>query len=79
MENTPSLSRGQVHRALNSFVATSGLWGAWGQTCGLGTAAFTGFALHLGTDGSFIRPLHLRRLLPGPDPTAGAAFERPHP
>ena len=50
----PSLSRGQTHRALNSFVAASGLWGAWGQACGLGTAAFTGFALHLGADDSFI-------------------------
>lgn len=54
IENTPTLSRGQVHRALNSFVAASGLWGAWGQACGLGTAAFTGFALHLGADDSFI-------------------------
>ena len=54
IENTPSLSRGQVHRALNSFVAASGLWGAWGQACSLGTAAFTGFALHLGADESFI-------------------------
>ena len=54
MENAPSLSRGQVHRALRSFVVTSGLWGAWGQACGLGTAAFTGFALYLGADGAFI-------------------------
>ena len=53
-EKKPSLSRGQTHRALNSFVAASGLWGAWGQACGLGTAAFTGFALHLGADDSFI-------------------------
>jgi len=54
MENAPSLSRGQVHRALRSFVVASGLWGAWGQACGLGTAAFTGFALYLGADGAFI-------------------------
>ena len=54
MKKEPTLSRGQVHRALNSFVTTSGLWGAWGQACGLGTAAFTGFALHLGADESFI-------------------------
>ena len=53
-ENTSGLSRGQVRRALNSFVAASGLWGAWGQACGLGTAAFTGFALHLGADDAFI-------------------------
>ena len=54
MENRPSLSRGQVHRALRSFIVASGLWGAWGQACGLGTAAFTGFALYLGADGAFI-------------------------
>ena len=54
MENAPSLARGQVHRALRSFVVASGLWGAWGQACGLGTAAFTGFALYLGADGAFI-------------------------
>ena len=54
MKNAPSLSRGQVHRALRSFVVASGLWGAWGQACGLGTAAFTGFALYLGADGAFI-------------------------
>ncbi|MDE2733405.1 MAG: MFS transporter [Gemmatimonadota bacterium] len=54
MANAPSLSRGQVHRALRSFVVASGLWGAWGQACGLGTAAFTGFALYLGADGAFI-------------------------
>ena len=54
MENTPSLSRGQVNRALRSFVAASGFWGAWGQAIGLGTAAFTGFALYLGADGTFI-------------------------
>ena len=54
LENTPSLPRGQVHHALKSFVTASGLWGAWGQACGLGTAAFTGFALHLGADESFI-------------------------
>ena len=54
MENTPTLSRGQVPRALNSFVVASGSWGAWGQASGLGTAAFTGFALHLGADDSFI-------------------------
>ncbi len=54
MENAPSLSRGQVHRALRSFVVSGGLWGAWGQAIGLGTAAFTGFALYLGADGAFI-------------------------
>ena len=54
MKNTSTLSRGQIHRALNSFVVASGGWGAWGQSCGLGTAAFTGFALHLGADDSFI-------------------------
>ena len=54
MKNTSTLSRGQIHRALNSFVVASGAWGAWGQSCSLGTAAFTGFALHLGADDSFI-------------------------
>ncbi len=43
-----------MHRALRSFIIASGLWGAWGQACGLGTAAFTGFALYLGADGAFI-------------------------
>lgn len=43
-----------MHRALRSFIVASGLWGAWGQACGLGTAAFTGFALYLGADGAFI-------------------------
>ncbi|MFT5086491.1 MAG: HEAT repeat protein/Na+/melibiose symporter-like transporter [Planctomycetota bacterium] len=54
MEAQNTLSRGQTNRAMRSFIVTSGLWGAWGQALGIGTAAFTGFALHLGADESFI-------------------------
>ena len=54
MQEQNTLSRGQTNRAMRSFIAASGLWGAWGQALGIGTAAFTGFALHLGADESFI-------------------------
>ena len=54
MEETPSLTRGQVTRGLRVFITASGLWGAWGQTSGIGTAVFTGYALLLGADASFI-------------------------
>ena len=54
MNHAAQLTRGQVHRALRSFVVAAGFWGAWGQAIGLGTAAFTGFALYLGADGAFI-------------------------
>ena len=50
MQEQNTLSRGQTNRAMRSFIAASGLWGAWGQALGIGTAAFTGFALHLGAD-----------------------------
>ena len=53
-EDPTSLSRGQTNRAMRSFIAASGLWGVWGQAVGIGTAAFTGFALHIGADESFI-------------------------
>ena len=53
-EDPTSLSRGQTNRAMRSFIAASGLWGVWGTAVGIGTAAFTGFALHLGADESFI-------------------------
>ena len=53
-EDPTSLSRGKTNRAMRSFIAASGLWGIWGQTAGIGTAAFTGYALHLGADESFI-------------------------
>ena len=49
-----TLGRGDTSRALSSFIAASGLWGAWGQCVGIGTAVFTGFALHLGADESYI-------------------------
>ena len=42
------LSRSQTARALRAFLYTSGMWGAWGQMVGIGTACFTGFALWLG-------------------------------
>ncbi len=48
------LTRGEVTRSLNSFVLASGLWGAWGQAVGIGTAVFTGYALRLGADESLI-------------------------
>ena len=54
MEATPSLTRSQVTRGLRTFITASGLWGAWGQTTGIGTAVFTGYALFLGADESFI-------------------------
>jgi len=54
MEATPSLTRSQVTRGLRTFITASGLWGAWGQTAGIGTAVFTGYALFLGADESFI-------------------------
>ncbi|MEE2657014.1 MAG: MFS transporter [Candidatus Latescibacterota bacterium] len=50
----PALTRGDVHRGLRSFITSSGLWGVWGQTVGIGTAVFTGYALHLGADESYI-------------------------
>lgn len=48
------LTRGEVSRALGGFITASGLWGVWGQTVGIGTAVFTGFALHLGADEAYI-------------------------
>lgn len=48
------LTRGEVNRALRGFITASGLWGVWGQTVGIGTAVFTGYALHLGADASYI-------------------------
>ena len=47
-------SRGEVNRSLRSFIAVSGLWGAWGQMLGLNTAVFAGFVLSLGADASDI-------------------------
>jgi len=54
MDQQTSLTRGEITRALRAFIIASGIWGAWGQAVGIGTAAFTGFALHLGADESFI-------------------------
>ncbi len=54
MKEAPSLTRGQITRGLRAFITASGLWGAWGQATSLGTAVFTGFALSLGADESFI-------------------------
>ena len=54
MDHSRPLSRLQEARALRGFIAASGLWGAWGQATGLGTAVFTGYALLLGADESFI-------------------------
>ncbi|MBI4552003.1 MAG: MFS transporter [Candidatus Latescibacteria bacterium] len=48
------LSRGDINRALRAFTLASGLWGAWGQMVGIGTAVFTGYALSTGADASDI-------------------------
>ncbi len=48
------LTRGQATRAQQAFITTSGLWGVWSQSAGIGTAVFTGYALHLGADASYI-------------------------
>ena len=53
-EDGPSLTRGEVNRAMRGFITASGLWGIWGQTIGIGTAVFTGYLLHLGADESYI-------------------------
>ncbi len=54
MAKQVGLTRTQVSRALRTFIGASGIWGIWGQAGGIGTAVFTGFALRLGADGSFI-------------------------
>lgn len=55
MENAPErLSRVAVQRGMRGFITASGFWGFWGQGVGIGTAVFTGFALHLGADESFV-------------------------
>lgn len=43
-----SLSHSETARALRAFILSSGMWGAWGQVIGIGTAVFTGFVLYLG-------------------------------
>lgn len=48
------LTRGEVNLTLRAFITASGLWGVWGQTVGIGTAVFTGYALYLGADASYI-------------------------
>ena len=49
-----SLTRGEAGRAQQAFITTSGLWGVWSQSVGIGTAVFTGYALHLGADAPYI-------------------------
>jgi len=39
---------------MRAFVTANGIWGVWGQCVGVGTAVFTGYALMLGADDSFI-------------------------
>lgn len=53
-QERPLLTRGEVTRGLRAFIMASGFWGAWGQTVGIGTAVFTGYALLLGADESYI-------------------------
>lgn len=48
------LTRGESSRAMRGFITASGVWGMWGQTVGIGTAVFTGYALHLGADASYV-------------------------
>ncbi len=48
------LTRGETTRGLRAFITASGFWGAWGQAVGIGTAVFTGYALLLGADESYI-------------------------
>ena len=48
------LTRGEANRAMRGFISASGVWGMWGQTVGIGTAVFVGYALHLGADASYI-------------------------
>jgi MFS family permease len=54
METKSTPTRGEVSRGLHAFITASGSWGAWGQAVGIGTAVFTGYALYLGADESFI-------------------------
>ncbi len=51
---TSGLTRGQATRAQQAFIIASGFWGVWSQAVGIGTAVFTGYALHLGADASYI-------------------------
>ena len=48
------LTRGEASRAMRGFISASGVWGMWGQTVGIGTSVFTGYALFLGADASYI-------------------------
>ena len=50
---------------MRAFVTASGIWGVWGQCVGVGTAVFTGYALMLGADDSFIALLSSCALLLG--------------
>lgn len=48
MNETQSLSYNATARALRTFIFSGGLWGAWGQVVGIGTAVFTGYVIWLG-------------------------------
>lgn len=39
---------------MRGFISASGVWGMWGQTIGIGTSVFTGYALFLGADASWV-------------------------
>jgi hypothetical protein len=52
-EKSP-LTRSETSRSLQAFLMASGLWDAWGKIVGIGTSVYTGYALHLGADESFI-------------------------
>ena len=63
--STSGLTRGEGNRGMRSFVTANGIWGVWGQCVGVGTAVFTGYALMLGADDSFIALLSSCALLLG--------------
>ena len=54
MNSGRMLGRGQATRGMRSFIAAGGIWGAWHQFVGIGSTVFTGYALFLGADESFI-------------------------
>jgi MFS family permease len=54
MKSANMLGRGQATQGMRSFIAAGGIWGAWHQFVGIGSTVFTGYALFLGADESFI-------------------------
>lgn len=69
-----TLSRGEVNRALRAFTIASGMWGAWGQMVGMGTAVFTGFVLAIGAEASDIAFLTSAAYVVAPVQILGSLF-----